>query len=114
MEIKCFKCKSKDIMKQGFRNNNLGKKQKYLCNNCRAWFIVDDGFKKMRYRKKDIARAISLHNKGLSLFDVKDHLWQHDGIKVTKRTISQWIKKYSIFLKSNKSARADIKRKTAS
>lgn len=112
MKIRCSKCKNNDVTKQGFRNNKLGKKQKYLCNKCGFWFVEDDGFKKMRYSKKDIARAISLHNKGLSLFDVKDHLWQHDGIKVTKRTISQWVKKYSVFLKSGKSDSTDIKRKT--
>ena len=99
-------------MKQGFRKNKTEDKQKYLCNNCQTWFVEDDGFKKMRYDKKDIARAISLHNKGLSLFDVKDHLWHHDGIKVTKRTISKWVKKYSVFLKSNKFARAKIKGKS--
>ena len=88
-------------------------KQKYLCNKCGFWFVEDDGFKKMRYSKKDIARAISLHSNGLSLFQVKDHLWQHDGIKVTKRTISQWIKKYSIFLKSSKSFKTKTKRQTA-
>lgn len=100
-------------MKEGFRKNKTGDKQKYLCNDCGTWFVEEDGFKKMRYNKKDIARAISLHNEGLSLFDVKDHLWQHDGIKVTKRTISRWIKKYSFFLKSDKSTRAKTKRKTA-
>lgn len=111
MELKCFKCKSKDVMKQGFRKNKIGSKQKYLCNNCGVWFVEDDGFKKMRYQKEDIARAISLHNDGLSLFQVKNHLWQHDGIKVTKRTISQWIKKYSVFLKSNKLSNTKTKRK---
>lgn len=110
MKIRCSKCKSQDVRKRGFRKNKLGKKQKYLCNNCYIWFIEDDGFKKMRYSKKDIARAISLHSNGLSLFQVKDHLWQHDGIKVTKRTISKWIKRYSVFLKSSKSFATKSKR----
>ena len=56
----------------------------------------------MRYKKKDIARAIHLHNDGLSLFQIQNHLWQHDGVKVTRRAINQWIKKYSVFLKSHK------------
>ena len=61
--------------------------------------MKQDGFERMRHNKKIIARAIHLHNEGLSLFQVKDHLWQHDGIKVTRKTISDWHKKYSLFLK---------------
>ena len=68
----------------------------------------------MRYNKKDIVRAIHLHNKGLSLFDVKDHLWQHDNVKVSRETIREWIKKYSNFLKSDKFYRARIERKATS
>ena len=58
-----------------------------------------DGFERMRHNKKIISRAIHLHNEGLSLFQVQDHLWQHDGIKVTRKTIADWGKKYSVFLK---------------
>jgi len=98
----CPKCKSNDVVKRGKRYNKLESKQRYLCNKCESIFIKKDGFERMRYKKKDIVRAIHLHQKGLSLFDVKDHLWQHDGIKVTRKTISDWTKKYSVFLKSDK------------
>ena len=100
VNLKCLFCKSKKIVRRGLRYNKLGKKQKYQCLECKKWFIEDDGFKRMRHRPEDIARAVSLHSDGLSLFRTKDHIWQHDGVKVIKRTISQWAKKYSIFLKS--------------
>lgn len=89
-------------MKRGFRYNKVGKKQKYLCRDCQQWFVKDDGFKRMRYKPKDIVRVVSLRNDGLSLLRTQDHIWQHDGVKVTRRTISQWTKKYSSFLKSDK------------
>ena len=98
----CPKCKSNDVVKRGKRYNKSGAKQRFLCNKCESIFIKKDGFERMRYKKKDIARAIHLHNDGLSLFQIKNHLWQHDGIKVTRKTISEWIKKYSVFLKSSK------------
>src|SRR3989338_708861 len=98
----CPKCKSKDVVKRGKRYNKSGAKQRFLCNKCEFIFIKKDGFERMRYNKKDIARAIHLHNEGLSLFQVKDYLWQHEGVKVTRKTISEWIKKYSVFLKSSK------------
>ena len=97
--MKCLKCKNKDVVKRGKRYNKIGIKQLYLCGKCELTFMKHDGFERMRHKKKDIVRAISMHNDGMSLWDVKDHLWQHDGIKITRKTISDWGKKYSIFLK---------------
>lgn len=115
MRIICENCKSTDVAKQGFRYNKTGKKQKYHCNKCKGWFVIDGGFKKMRHKPKDIVRAVHQHTDGLSLFKTQTHLWQHDGIKVTRWTISQWTKKYSSFLKSSTLKRkAKAKRKTTS
>ena len=97
--MRCPKCKSSKIVKRGKRYNKSGTKQLFICNRCELTFMRQDGFERMRHNKKIIARAIHLHNEGLSLFQVKDHLWQHDGIKVTRKTISDWHKKYSVFLK---------------
>ena len=102
MSLRCPNCKSKDIRKRGFRINKIGKKQKYQCYECKKWFVEDDGFKRMRNKKEIIVRAVHLHNEGLSLFQAKDHLWQHDGVKITREAINRWTKKYSVFLKSSK------------
>ena len=95
----CPKCKSKNIWKRGFRKNKHAKKQKYHCKDCNNWFIEPDGFERMRHNKKIISKSIHLHNDGLSLFQVKDYLWQHEGVKVTRQAIGYWCNKYSIFLK---------------
>ena len=100
MDVRCLKCKSFDIAKKGYRKNNLGKKQKYQCCKCKYWFVEDDGFKKMRTDPKIIVRAVHQHEDGFSLSKVQNHLWQHDGVKITRWTISKWKKKYSVFLKS--------------
>lgn len=114
MKTKCPFCKKLSAVKQGHRKNKSGKKQKYQCLKCKKWFVEDDGFKRMRHKPKDIVRAISLRNDGLSLLRTQDHIWQHDGVKVTRRTISQWTKKYSNFLKFNKEkSKAKTKRKAA-
>ena len=102
VEFSCPKCKSLEIVKRGKRYNQSSEKQLYICNKCNRTFVQPDGFERMRHKPKDIVRAIHLHNNGLSLFYTKDHLWQHDGVKVTKRTISQWTKKFGVFLKSDK------------
>ena len=96
----CIECGSSDIVKRGTRKNKLGEKQRFLCKDCNSSFIEPDGFEKMRHRKEDIVRAIHIHNDRLSLFKTQYHIWQHDGVKVTRKTISDWTKKYSNFLKS--------------
>ena len=96
----CPKCSSSKIVKRGTRKNNLGVKQRYRCNDCRSTFVEPDGFENMRHKKEDIVRAMHMHNDGMSLYKTQYHLWQHDAVKVTRKTISDWTKKYSSFLKS--------------
>ncbi|MBS3064788.1 MAG: hypothetical protein J4472_03165 [DPANN group archaeon] len=98
----CPKCKSKNIWKRGFRKNKHSKKQKYHCKKCSHWFIENDGFERMRNNKKIIVKAIHLHNEGLSLFQIQDFLWQHEGVKITRQAVGYWCNKYSVFLKSDK------------
>lgn len=108
----CPECKASDIVKRGKRYNKSGTKQIYRCNECRSAFVQPDGFERMRHKPEDIVRAVHQHMDGLSLFKTQTHLWQHDGIKVTRWTINQWTKKYSIFLKSSALKRkAETKRK---
>ena len=35
MKIKCPNCKNSNLLKQGFRINENGKKQKYQCIDCK-------------------------------------------------------------------------------
>lgn len=98
----CPKCKSSEIVKRGMRYNKSGKKQLYICNKCERTFVEPDGFERMRHKPKDIVRAVHQCNDGLSLFQVQNHLWQHDGVKVSREGIRKWVKKYSVFLKSDK------------
>jgi len=67
---------------------------------CDKQFVDVDGFERMRHTPEIIVRAVHMHEDGMSLSKVQNHLWQHDNIKVTRWTISEWTKKYSIFLKS--------------
>ncbi len=105
MPKRCPKCNSKHIIKKGFRKNQSCKKQKFQCFDCKVWFIDDIGFNKIRFKPEIIVRAIHMHEDGMSLSKVQNHLWQHDNVKVTRWTISEWTKKYSVFLKSYTSSR---------
>ena len=103
------------LVKRGTRKNKSGIKQRYRCNRCHSTFVEPDGFERMRHDPKIIVRAIHMHNDGMSLFKTQNHLSQHDDVDVTRRTISQWHKKFSLFLKSSAPLReTKTKRTTAS
>lgn len=108
---KCVYCKSEEVVKNGKRGRNVGTKQSYLCTACDRQFVEPDGFERMRFRSKVILRAVHMHNDGLSLSKIKNHLWQYDNVRVSRRTINMWHKKYSIFLKSNPSRSKPVYRR---
>ena len=49
---------------------------------CKKQFIEADGFERMRHKPEIITRAIHMHEDGMSLSKVQNHLWQYDGIKI--------------------------------
>lgn len=97
--MNCDYCGSNDVVKKGFRHNASGKKQKWFCHSCKQWFVYDDGFKRMRIHKKHIVRALHEYADGASLKKVREHLKQHDNVKVTRWAIRKWVVKYSSLLK---------------
>ena len=99
MSVLCDLCGSVDVVKKGFRHNKSGKKQKYFCNSCKKWFVIDDGFKRMRNKPEVIVRAIHQYADGFSLGKVKNHLHQHDQTRVTRWTIRKWVVKFEGQLK---------------
>lgn len=53
----------------------------------------------MRYRKETILCAVFLYNLGLSLSKVSNFLWQMKNVKVPKKTVLLWDRKYSDMIK---------------
>ena len=111
MALECPHCGSGNVIKRGRRKTGFGAKQRYMCKECSKRFVQDDGFKRMRHKPKLIVRALHMHNDGMSLSKVQNHLWQHDGVRVSRWAIAKWHRKYSIFLKYAKPrSHADHKR----
>ena len=101
MSVLCDYCDSAKVVRKGFRHNDSGKKQKYFCNSCKKWFVIDDGFKRMRTKPEIIVRAIHQYADGFSLGKVKNHLNQHDNTEISRWTIRKWVVKYDSLLKKN-------------
>ena len=97
--IICELCGSNKVTKKGFRHNAYGKKQKFFCKDCGKWYVHDDGFKRMRTDPKHIVRALHEYGDGASLKKVKEHLKQHDSLKISRWAIRKWVVKFSHLLK---------------
>lgn len=95
----CPFCKSKNIIKWGWRYNHTTKKQRWKCKSCSETFIVDDGFFKMKHKREVITQCISLYMCGLSLRKVKEHFNQFSDYEVSHQSVLNWIRKYANLLK---------------
>lgn len=88
--IECKWCTSKSVIKYGKES----RKQVYKCKACNRKFVLNEGFKKMKYEPKIITIALDLYFKGTSLRKISDHLKQFYGLDVHFSTLYRWIQKY--------------------
>lgn len=89
MSIKCKKCGSSKLIKNGLV---LGK-QRYRCKDCNLNFRVGD--KREKYSDKDKMRVIELYLENCGIRSIERITGIYNNL------ISHWIKKFSIIIKSN-------------
>jgi len=94
----CKYCGSPRLVKRGMRKNKLGEKRQYECKKCGRWFVVDEGFSKMRHNPKIITLALDLYFKGLSLRKVASELRHFFNIRVSQVAVYKWLIKYTAIL----------------
>jgi transposase-like protein len=68
------------------------------CLDCKKVFTPDYGFWKMKSPPHIVVKALDLHDKGMSYGEIVIYLWQQENFKTTKKTIWDWVKKYSKML----------------
>lgn len=91
----CPKCKSKKLIKWGFRYNCTTKKRRYKCKKCGNVFVVDDGFFKCKKKREVITECLNLYMNGMSLRKVSKHINQFSEHKVSHMIVLKWIRKYA-------------------
>ena len=79
--MKCKRCGSKEILKNGKRKG----KQCYLCKCCRHQFTSETERKRLR----DVEIAVSLYCLGLSFRTIAKLLYVHNT------TVMRWIRQYA-------------------
>ena len=93
--LKCEKCNSTNVVKNGKRKNKSGVINRYLCKECGFRFTDNDGFKKRRSDPEKIALALDLYFRGLSVRKVSEHFQQVYNLNVSHMTVYRWIVDYS-------------------
>jgi transposase-like protein len=94
----CPHCKSDNYIKKGVRHNQAGDIQRYFCNDCSKWFILNLGFERMKATPKAISSAMQLYFTGESLRNVQKFL-RLQGVEVSHQTVYNWIQKYTNLMK---------------
>ncbi len=89
----CIYCGSSNLKKKGIRKNKSGNIQKYECRDCHKYFTFNIGFERMKHNPQAITSAMQLYFSGESLRNTTQAL-ELMGVKVSYRTILNWIKKY--------------------
>jgi len=97
---KCVYCGFGEIVRNGTRKNDYQNKQRFFCKICRKSFVLESVFRKLRGNPKTITLVLDLYFKGISLRKVQNHLEQFYGIKVSHKTIYNWVIRFSELLKN--------------
>ncbi len=93
-ERKCPSCGKASAVLRGFRHNQKGKKQLFLCRGCGRKFTPDDGYLRMRFPPGVIREAVSLYGKGFSSSDVCKYMARKKGVRVSRWTVLCWVRRY--------------------
>jgi transposase-like protein len=89
----CPICASDQIMKHGIRHNRSGDIQRYTCESCGRWFVVNLGFERMKASPQVVTSAMQLYFTGESLRNVQKFL-KLQGVAVSHVAVYKWIQKY--------------------
>jgi putative transposase len=89
----CPICASDQIVKHGIRHNRSGDLQRYTCESCGRWFVVNLGFERMKASPQVVTSAMQLYFTGESLRNVQKFL-RLQGVTVSHVAVYKWIQKY--------------------
>jgi len=95
----CKFCSSENTVKRGYRKTERGKVQRFFCKDCKRFFVVDEGFEKMKATPETVTVALDLYFKGISMRAIVDHLKQFYDVEVSHVAVYKWIRKYVQMLK---------------
>jgi transposase-like protein len=93
----CIFCSSQNIIRHGLRHNQSGNIQRYMCNDCGKWFVLNLGFERMKASPQAITSAMQLYFTGESLRNVQKFL-RLQGVQISHVAVYKWIEKYTALM----------------
>ena len=93
-KIMCDGCGSAEVTCHSVRHNKSGDVQRYSCASCGRRFVGRVGFNR-RANPMNIARALDLYFRGMSVRKVREHLEQVERLRVSHMTVFRWVVHYS-------------------
>ena len=94
---KCLKCSSDNVKKDGIRKNKSGNKQKWKCNECNTYFVIND-VTESKATLEIIVKCLDMYFKGESYPNIANTLKQFYNTEVYHTTVMKWIKKYTLII----------------
>ncbi len=98
--LSCKFCGSIKVVKRGYRSTQRGKVQRFFCKDCKRFFIINEGFEKMKATPQTVTVALDLYFKGISMRAIVDHLKQFYSVEVSHVAVYKWIRKYVNLMKT--------------
>ena len=99
--IKCPTCTDIGVIKKGKRKTKFGLRQLYYCKSCKSGF-ADSKLQYKTYRPKVIVSALSNYNLGYTLEESARLTNKRFKVKISKSSVSQWLKEFSSICTYNK------------
>jgi transposase-like protein len=90
-KVACKNCGSKAVVKFGMYKGV----QRYWCKSCQRKFKADSDLFRMKTSPEQISSALRMYYDGMSVKDIKGFLKQEYHNDPSKKTIYQWVDKYS-------------------
>jgi len=90
-DFRCKSCGSQNIVKYG----TSGGVQYWWCKDCKRKFADNDALPEMKTPTKQVASALSMYYRGVSIDDIRTHLEQQYDNYPSDSTVYEWVTRFS-------------------
>ena len=95
-KVMCRFCKSKKVVRKGFRKTQRrGKQQRGLWRDCNRSFTIDKGFCKMKNPDNLVTRSLDQYYMNLSSRKVSNSMENYLNNEASHQSVLNWVRKYS-------------------
>ncbi len=91
VDLSCKYCGSTNIVRYG----QTGGTQYWWCKDCERKFADNDALPEMKTPIKQISSALSMHYRGMSIDNIREHLNQQHDNQPSDSTVYEWITRFS-------------------